>query len=205
MALTIKHEPTSNFEHAPAGTFPARCVRLIDMGTQVTEYQGRVKHQQKVLISFELLGDERMSDGRPFIVSKRYTASLHEKSAFRKDLASWRGRDFTDEELSGFDVRKLLNAPCLLGIVVTEKDGKEFSDISSIMKLPKGMEVDSPHNAPVCFDLNDPDWGIFEALSNGLKEAITKSPEYHAAKGRSPIADHASARRSDDFEEDIPF
>ena len=43
-----------------------------------------------------------MPDGKPFLVRRRYTASLHEKSALRKDLESWRGRAFTNVELDGF-------------------------------------------------------------------------------------------------------
>jgi hypothetical protein len=40
------------------------------------------------------------------------------------------------------------------------------------MTLPGG------HNEVVFFDLEDPDWTVFESLSQGLKDAISQSPEY---------------------------
>ena len=68
-----------DFELAPVGVHPARCYRVIDLGTQTTEWQGQTKKAHKVMLTWELLGDERMADGRPFSISKRFTASTHEK------------------------------------------------------------------------------------------------------------------------------
>jgi hypothetical protein len=36
----------------------ARCYRIVDLGTQKTEYQGQVKHLQKVMIQFEVHGED---------------------------------------------------------------------------------------------------------------------------------------------------
>ena len=118
------------------------------MGSQTTDYQGERKTARKVLLGFEVLDDEtRRDDGEPFVLSQRYTLSLHEKAALRKDLASWRGRDFTAEELRGFDLKNVLNAPAFISVVEVTKDGKVFSNIASIMKVPKGMSA-SPATEP---------------------------------------------------------
>lgn len=80
------------FTPCPAGSYLARCVRLIDLGTQTTDYQGETKTARKVLLAFEILDDEtRRDDGQPFVLSKRYTASLHEKSRAtqRPRLMAW--------------------------------------------------------------------------------------------------------------------
>ena len=45
--------------------------------------------------------------GRRFDVARVYTLCLHERAALRKDLESWRGRKFTEQELDGFDLEKL--------------------------------------------------------------------------------------------------
>ena len=42
------------FEQAPAGTHVARCIKLIDLGTQFGEYQGKPTSARKVVVSWEL-------------------------------------------------------------------------------------------------------------------------------------------------------
>lgn len=81
----------AEFELAPAGTHIAVCYRVIDLGTQETTFKGEVKHQHKILISWEI-PDEKMKDGRPFTIGKRYTWSMSEKANLRNDLESWRGK-----------------------------------------------------------------------------------------------------------------
>jgi len=174
------------FTPCPAGSYPARCVAQIDMGTQVTDWQGQAKHQRKVMLTWEILDDEcRRDDGAPFTISKRYTQSLHEKAGLRKDLASWRGRDFTPEELRGFDLKAVLGQPCFLSVIHEVKpDGKLFANIASLMKLPKGMSAPAATEPLVHFDLSQPDWQAFTALSSRLQAQIGASPEFQAIQNR---------------------
>lgn len=206
MGLTVS-EGAGSFELAPAGTHPARCYGMIDMGTQATDYQGETKHQRKALIRFELLGDERMSDGRPYNVSKRYTASLHEKAQLRKDLAAWRGRDFTPEELKGFELTKVLGAFVLLNLIHVEKNGKNYCNIASIMPLPKSMPKPEGVNELLSFDLEKFDQTTFGQLSPGLQEKIMASPEYQAIASKPAPANSMANKSSgfEDFADDIPF
>ncbi|WP_349814402.1 phage replication initiation protein, NGO0469 family, partial [Neisseria gonorrhoeae] len=84
--------------------------------TQLVEYQNEQKRQHKILVQWEIdpEGDPEMlmPDGRPYLISRRYTASLHSKSQLATDLKSWRGRDFTPEERDNFDLRNILGKPC---------------------------------------------------------------------------------------------
>jgi hypothetical protein len=108
------------------------------MGMLEVTWAGQTKQQHKVRIVWQI--DEAMpDDGKRFIVQKRYTLSLHEKSNLRKELEAWRGRSFTDEELAGFDLEKLIGVNCFLNVVHTTKDGKTYANIASIMPLKKGM------------------------------------------------------------------
>jgi hypothetical protein len=50
-----------------------------------------------------------------------------------------RGRAFTDSELMGFDLESLIGLPCLLNVVHVTRDGTTYSNVSSVMRLPKGM------------------------------------------------------------------
>jgi hypothetical protein len=135
MAITVK--AGGNFQPAPAGTHAGVCVDVIDHGMMEVTYQGRTRQQHKITIAWQL--DVDLPDGKPFLVRRRYTASLHEKSALRKDLESWRGRAFTNVELDGFNLEDLLNVGCFLNIVHRESGNGTFANVASIMRLPKNM------------------------------------------------------------------
>lgn len=182
MSLTVSEGATGTYTPPEAGTYPARCIGLIDLGTQTSVYEGESKSAHKLLLQFELCdADARRDDGAPHTVSKRFTASLHPKAALRQFLEAWRGRPFTPEELRGFDLPKLLGQTCLLGLVHTEKDGRTYANIASVVKLPKGMAAPNGELDLVQFDLSAPDWQVFATLSQRLQDQIAASPEYQRA------------------------
>ena len=221
------------FTPCPAGTYQARCIRLIDMGTQTTDYQGETKTARKVLMGFEILDTEvRRDDGQPHVVSKRFTASLHEKAALRKTLVSWKGKDFTPTELKAFDLAAVLGKTCLIALVDSAKDGKTYTNIAAIMAAPKGTTPpEGTCNEPlVHWDMAAPDWNAFSFLPNRIREQIEASPEFKALTppaGRiavpspmqAPSKPHAAAAAPtpapvpkagagggfDDMDDDIPF
>lgn len=177
MILTDKG---GDFEQPPIGIHVARSIRLIDIGTQKSDYQGTVTHKRQFILTWEL-SNEMMTrgenEGQPFVVSKFYTASLSEKSNLRKDLVSWRGREFTSDELGGFDPRNILDKPCMVQII--DKEGKHR--VASVTGVPKGTQVPPAFNAIQYFSLDDFDAALFASLSDRMKELITKSPEYKRA------------------------
>lgn len=179
MSLTVTMTP-SEYELPPAGTHAARCCHVIDLGTQTMAYQGEQKSAHKVVIAWQL-ADERRNDGSPFVLSRRFTASLHDKAALRAFLEAWRGRAFTAEELAGFSLARLINAPCLLNVVHVERDGKAFAEVKSASPLPKGMPLPPEVADPILFDIDDSaTWGDFERLSKRQQEAIVASPEWQS-------------------------
>ena len=117
---------------------------MVDLGEQKVEFGGKAKVQPKVRIVWQIDADRE--DGKPFRVSKRYTASLHEKATLRKDLESWRGRPFTSQELEGFDLENLLSIPCLVNIIHEKKNGQTYANVASIMGLPKSMAGPIPRD-----------------------------------------------------------
>ena len=181
MSLTIAETGSNDFTPAPAGTFSARCASLIDLGTQTSTYEGESKAAKKVMLSFEITdGDTRRNDGSPFLVSKRFTASLHAKAGLRKFLESWRGRPFTPEELRGFDLKNVLALDCLVGIVHETKGDKTYANLGSVMKLPKNMPAGTSEIASASFDLSAPDWAVYAGLSSRLQDQIVTAPEYQS-------------------------
>jgi hypothetical protein len=196
--MILKDTGGGDFENPEPGTYAAICYKIIDIGTQEGEYQGQKNNRRQLIIGWEL--NENMSDGRPFVMSKFYTASLSEKSNTRKDLAGWRGRDFTPEELLGFDIKNIMGKPCMLSLIATDK-GK--IKVGSVSKMPKGMAAPEMHNKPIFFSLDEFDHAVFDAFSDGVKKLIIQSPEYKAAINRS--AGTLSDIPSDNIEDDIAF
>ena len=194
MSLTVNAGSggSTEFENCPAGSFAARCYQIIDLGHQTFEWKGEAKVAPKVRITWEL--NEMMSDGRPFSISREYTASIGEKANLRKDLEAWRGRPFTAEELRNFSLENVLGAPCLLGVVhKPSKDGsKTYANVGSIMALPKGMACPELVNPAVKFDIGNFDQKVFESLSNYVQKKILMSKELEetglpiVATGREP-------------------
>jgi hypothetical protein len=198
-----------NFAPCPAGTFLAVCYRVVDLGTQQTTYQGENKTAHKVMLSWEL-PEERMEDGRPFTISKRYTWSMHEKSTLRKHLEAWRGAAFSEKDFgpNGFDIKNVLGKACILSIVQETKDGKTYSNITSVGKPMKGMAMPNAENPTVYLWIHDSRWdaATFNALSAGLQETIRGTPEYaEMLKARDGDGGLPYQSNGDIHEDDIPF
>lgn len=195
-----------DFQLAPAGVHMGRCYRVIDLGTQKSDWQGKARIARKVMLAFEAYCEDDaglpvvMEDGRPFALSRRYTLSLGEKATLRHDLESWRGRAFTQAELAGFDLASLLRAPCLLNVQHSERAGKAYADITSITPIPKAMRAALPPmvNAPQLFDVNAPDMTIFETFSERLQETIRACAEWQKQKPAAAQADDSWP--GDDFD-----
>lgn len=203
--MKVKDTGGGEFENPQPGTYSAVCYRLIDLGTQTSEYQGRSSSRRQVLLSWEI--DEAMSDGRPFSVSKFYTASLSEKANLRHDLAAWRGRDFTPDELAGFDLKTILGKPCM--VTLTKTDTGKIK-VAAVAKIAKGMAPIKQHNPTLYFSFETYDAAVLESLSDGLKNIIKRSPEYSMMSKGANGNGHADEPQFDDgpppYDDDVmPF
>ncbi len=171
----------------PEGNHVARCIQMIHTGTISVSYADGDKQQDKVRIGWELPNEKAIFDKekgeQPFVISKNYTLSMFKdgsrSSALVKDLQSWRGRSFTEEELKEFDIVKVLGAPCLLNIVhETSKKGEKFAKVESIATLPKGMECPPQVNPTVLYSVLEHDQEVFDTLPKFLQEVIMGSKEW---------------------------
>lgn len=183
--MTYLPKPTEggSFSLVPAGTYPAVCYRILDLGTQPSTFNGETKLKHKVMISWELHDpDTTMDDGKPMSMHQRYTWSMHENATLRRHLEAWRGKAYSDSELGegGFNVKKLLGVGCYMGVVHNENGGSTYANISAISKLPKGMETPTLVNPPTYCWLNKEgfDEEVFASLSDKMKATIQSSPEY---------------------------
>ena len=152
-----------DFVNAPEGTHQAVCVDVVDRGMEVSKFvhetgpkKGQPKEQHKIEIIWQL--SELMDDNRPYLIKKKYTLSLSEKSILRADLQSWRGKPFTAAELDGFDVEKLVGANCLLSVIHKPGNtaGRVFANVASVMPLLKGMaKIEASGYVRVCDRVTD--------------------------------------------------
>lgn len=193
-----------DFQDPPIGTHIARCVGLIDLGTQKNEYQGKTSIRRQNIIKWELpteLMDTGEYAGRPFVVSKFYTTSLNEKSNLYADLVNWRGKEFSPEELAGFEEKNLLDKVCMVSL--TEND-KGKVRVTGLMQKPKAMECPPRQNDLVYLSLEADRFerAVFDGLSDGIKQIIMKSPEWAELNGGST---RPRTSQSADFDDSIPF
>jgi hypothetical protein len=137
MAIIAKRTG-EDFKPVPAGVHTAVCCDVVDLGLVQVTYDGKTKEQHKIRIIWEI--DEEMDDGRRFSIGKRYTNSLSDQATLRKDLESWRGRQFTEAELNGFDLEKLIGISALVNVTHATREGKNWADVSGVMPLAKNMQ-----------------------------------------------------------------
>jgi hypothetical protein len=209
--------PAGDFKPVPAGLHLARCYRIIDLGTQRSEYDGQEKHQRKIMLGWELHGKDDEGNelvterGDPLAIFKNYTLSWHEKASLRLDLQNWRNKPFTDVELRRFDISTILGAWCMVTVIQRPgKNGKMYSNIKGVAPVPsviKQTGLPQGVNPTQEFRLADPDYELFETFGKGLKAVIETSPEWKALQGGKPAPKASKAPSSgfDDMEDDLPF
>ena len=191
-------------ENPKAGLYPARFVWLIDLGTTmepVYQKPDEFKPKHQLLLGFELSG-AKMSDGRPFMVSEKFTITngqwgpyCAKTSRLHDVLKSWQGWD--DKQIAKLNrIPPLLGSPCFVQVQLNESKsnpGSFWSKIANIMPLPEGMKVEDQVNECKTFacsagaDLAD--------APPFLHERIQASFEYKGQTVPKPSSNN----------EDIPF
>jgi len=128
MPLIITENP-DEYPLCPDGLHSATIVDCVDLGQQESKFG--VRHKLSIVFETQLIDEE----GKPFILVKRYTWSLHEKSNLRKDLERFRNQKFTLAELSeGVDMEEYIGMSCNILVVHNEvEDGKVYANIESVL------------------------------------------------------------------------
>lgn len=190
MGLIANDKGGVDFDPIAQGVHQAICYGLFDLGTQFSDKFGNWSH--KILLCWEI-PEERIQiekDGKKFdlprAVSKEYTLSLGTKANLRKDLETWRGKAFTADELSGFDVKNILGKNCLIQIIHQPKGEKIYANVSSITPLMKGVQPKNPENIIKYFafgDCNDipeetPEWIVKKIQASKEWKALNTDPSH---------------------------
>lgn len=199
----------SNIPLLPEGSYAAVCYMLVDIGLQRSERFGN--SSRKVIIGWEIADEYVEVDGekKPRVFSARYTASLNEKAILRRDLAAWRGREFTEAELSEFNLCNIIGAPCLIQIIHKEaNNGKVYANLASIMKLPKGMPAPRGTLEPVIYDIDESPLSDVDKLPEWIAKTVKGSESYQQRlmSDKGAAVDNSDFAEVDDYDEsELPF
>lgn len=202
--MPIAKETGSTFTPVPAGTHVARCFGVVSLGTQQS---ANFPASFKVMLNFELPDELIEIEGKPtpMTISKEYTLSLSEKANLRRDLEGWRGRQFTPEELKGFDVAKVCGSPCILTVVhKTSGKGTVYAAITSIGKLGKGMTCAVQHHAQTLYEIEQGRNATFNALPEWVRKKIEACEEW-VHPPQAQVAPEEDVTNTEEPDDEVPF
>src|SRR3989304_9107557 len=189
MALTAKDKGGGDYEPIPEDLHMAICYGIWDLGTQYNEVWHQESHKVAVVWELPEIRGEFERNGvkvnLPRAISKQYRLSLHKKAGLRKDLESWRGKKFTEEELSkGFDIKKLLGVPCQIQVLHNRVEDKTYANISAIIKAPTGTKL-TPEN-PITFFSFEENMDIPPSTPEWIEKLIKGAKEYGRGNAQIP-------------------
>lgn len=212
--INAPQEGQSDRYLAPAENLPARCIQVIDCGTQEEEYQGEKSQKRKIRLTWELVTEKLTNlEGQEFrpLISQEYTASLDPKANLRKVLEGWRGQPFKDTELTDFDLAKLLGSACMLQIIhKVSARGNTYAKINNISKVPQGLNVAAADRPTLEYSVGEGDTDTYRSMPEWLREYISGAPEFSKKNGApKPSKDSqggtATPSPEESVAEEMPF
>jgi len=184
----MKLSPKSNSRVlAPEGIHFARCIRIIDLGTQESS-NPEWRSTRKLNLGFELVDESYVFDEEKgeenFTVYANYNQSLGKKSKLRPIIESWTGKKITDE----FELDTLLDLPCQVQITHVSTDKGTYANITNIMGPGKGKVTKSTMEPQSLYLDETFDQEVYDSLPEFMQEMIADSPEYIAMHEEKPAA-----------------
>jgi hypothetical protein len=205
MAIMAK-QSGGDFKLVPEDSHPAICDLVVDLGVQAG---GRFDPKHQVYLRWQIpsVRVEYEKDGEkvnaPAIIGRTFTLSLSAKSNLRPFLKAWRGKDFTAEEVRGFDITKLAGQPCLLSVTHYETDGGEKrAEAAGAMKLPAGMDKPKLEGEVIVYD--DEHQDNFDKLRPWLQEKI-KGQIIERDEPKRGRDEQQTQAFDDELDDSVPF
>lgn len=167
----------------PTGTFMARVVRVIYLGTQSG---GKFEPVPKLQLTWELPTEKHVfkegDEPKPFVVSQEYSHTMGSKSNLRPITESIIGTKLSDDEAYAFDHDELVGIACQITIIHDEKESGTWEKITSVSPLLKGVICPPQVNESKVLSFEKWDEEYFQKLPNFIKNKIMSSPEYAKMK-----------------------
>ena len=177
--MKVKDRAKPKIPPVEPGVYVAVCVYSIDLGEQLCEYKDKSKsYNNQVQLGFELIGETVEIDGKqePRTLSRTLNFARSKNSSLRKFVQSWLGKTFSDEAFDEFDTNDLVGMPAQLSVILNESG--DYSNIDTIMQLPKGMPAPQATQPLIRFDIEPWDEAAFDQLPDWAKDKVKKSTQY---------------------------
>lgn len=178
-----------------AGTQPARCFAIVDIGKQKQSFGGVEKEPaNEIMIFWELTkfmhqwkeGEEK----QPLFLSQRYTWSDRDKAKLPKVLKSWGNLPKPIEKLTVKLVSMYVGKPCMLSIEHNTKKDTTYANISGnglgVSQFMKELPLPTPFFKDIFFNLKDFTWDAFNALPPYAQKSIRASLDWPAIIKQHP-------------------
>jgi len=183
MALVVSVN-TKEYERPQEGIVLGVLADIADLGYIDGPYGSKPKYRYSWVI------DQKDSEGNYFVVSKTYTASLHEKSIMFQDIKEMKGAP----PPVPYDVERLLGH---VNLLVLKKEtattgkyaGKDFVNIKAFLKAPAGSKLAIPADY-----VREKDGGQFGRKKNNNQNQQSRTAPAQQSAPAPEVAD-----------EDIPF
>lgn len=194
----------STFKVHPAGQFVAQCVDTIDLGMKVQDFPGTVPYLAPACALVWRTGEKNEDTGDYIDVFKEYTVSMGDRANLRKDLESWRGKAYTQDQIeAGVPLDKLTGNHALLSVAHRESGKKKtYANIMSVVGVPKQMAASVPQYDDY---VRDEWWAKKKEEYRVAAEAFraANAPKPKAKTGAEDFEDFPSPLIDED--DDLPF
>lgn len=178
----------------PKGAHIAICYAVVGLGTHEEKgFNGELRLVQKCAIIWEFPKlrieiEDKQGKVKNLPRARRqfYTLSLSDKSNLRKHLTSWRGEEFTNDEIRNFNIFDVVGMPAYMQIVHQKReDGSVRDKLDSIMPLPEEFEVPELENPELAYayDTKNKCWPEFpDNMPEWIRNQIHASLEWQQQK-----------------------
>ena len=99
----------------------------------------KYKPRHMIQLRWVLNAEPPLESGLPHMAVRSFGLSLGEKSSLRPILEAWRGKKFTEEELEGFDLERLIGVNCQIQILHNKYQGKTYGNVQAVVPAARGV------------------------------------------------------------------
>ena len=187
--MKLKDKAKPSIPQMDPGSYFGLCVGIYGIGEQETTFRDKTRYVEQIVFTFEFPNETVEIDGeaKPRQLSRTFTASTSDRGGLRKFLKGWRGKDFdSDEAMGDYELTERLGQSAYIQVIQNDKG---YSNIESVMPLPKGVPDPDTATELKTFDVDDWDDAAFEELPSWIQEKIKNSTQYKR--------DHAPATEVD--------
>ena len=184
--------PPSKFKRAEpldAGSYPARLVQIVGMGTQAQQpYKGEAKPPRLTMrLTYELLDEFMKDDDDEDILDKpRWVSEDLALLSLSQDLATSTKRYYAldPEDTADGDWVKLIGSPCIVTLVQSKdkRPGNDniYNNVAGVSAMRPKEAAKAPVlvNPSLVWDFYAPDLEVFEKFPDWIKANIKAAVDY---------------------------